>query len=130
MQHPRKWYITIPIPRKNSTGKALVTHSTSTLSGPDANGFRTYTMYLPLGTCCVYGVTYSNGEGLDLEEMLEQDRQKTAKTTTADIYNLQISNDYAHKDGADRHSQVYQRSHRICTQAGLRDANSTDEHEI
>lgn len=31
----------------------LVTHSTSTLSGPDANGFRTYTMYLPLGTCCV-----------------------------------------------------------------------------
>ena len=28
--------------------KPLVTHPTSTLSGPDANGFRTYTMYLPL----------------------------------------------------------------------------------
>ena len=50
----------------------LVTHSTSILSGPDANGFRTYTMYLPLGTCCVYGVTYSNGEGLDLEGELNK----------------------------------------------------------
>lgn len=77
----------------------LVTHSTSTLSGPDANGFRTYTMYLPLGTCCVYGVTYSNGEGLELEKMLNQIDQN-GKNHNSDIYNLQISNDYAHKDGA------------------------------
>ena len=79
--------------------KALVTHATSTLSGPDANGFRTYTMYLPLGTCCVYGVTYSNGEGLNLEEMLNQ-IEHNGQDHNSDIYNLQITNDYAHKNGA------------------------------
>ena len=79
--------------------KALVTHATSTLSGPEANGFRTYTMYLPLGTCCVYGVTYSNGEGLNLEEMLNQ-IEHNGKDHNSDIYNLQITNDYAHKNGA------------------------------
>lgn len=79
--------------------KTLVTHATSTLSGPDANGFRTYTMYLPLGTCCVYGVTYSNGEGLNLEGMLDG-IAKDGKGHNSDIYNLQISNNYAHKNGA------------------------------
>lgn len=79
--------------------KTLVTHATSTLSGPDANGFRTYTMYLPLGTCCVYGVTYSNGEGLNLEGMLDG-IAKDGQNHNSDIYNLQITNDYAHKNGA------------------------------
>lgn len=79
--------------------KTLVTHATSTLSGPDANGFRTYTMYLPLGTCCVYGVTYSNGEGLNLEEILNQ-IEHNGQNHNSDIYNLQITNDYAHKNGA------------------------------
>ena len=79
--------------------KPLVTHATSTLSGPDANGFRTYTMYLPLGTCCVYGVTYSNGEGLNLEGMLDG-IAKDGQNHNSDIYNLQISNDYALKNGA------------------------------
>ena len=79
--------------------KTLVTHATSTLSGPEANGFRTYTMYLPLGTCCVYGVTYSNGEGLNLEEMLNQ-IEHNGQNHNSDIYNLQITNDYAHKNGA------------------------------
>ena len=79
--------------------KALVTHSTSTLSGPDANGFRTYTMYLPLGTCCVYGVTYSNGEGLELEGELNKITED-GTNRNSDIYKLQISNEYAHKDGA------------------------------
>lgn len=77
----------------------LVTHPTSTLSGPDANGFRTYTMYLPLGTCCVYGVTYSSGQGLDLEKMLDG-IAKDGQDHNSDIYDLQISNDYAHKNGA------------------------------
>ena len=76
----------------------LVTHSTSTLSGPDANGFRTYTMYLPLGTCCVYGVTYSKDQGLDLEKMLD-DITKDGQNHNSDIYNLQISNDYAKPSG-------------------------------
>lgn len=79
--------------------KALVTHPTSTLSGPDANGFRTYTMYLPLGTCCVYGVTYSNGEGLDLEGELNRITED-GTNRNSDIYKLQISNEYAHKNGA------------------------------
>ena len=78
--------------------KALVTHATSTLSGPDANGFRTYTMYLPLGTCCIYGVTYSSGQGLDLEKMLD-DITKDEQDHNSDIYNLQISNDYAKPSG-------------------------------
>ena len=77
----------------------LVTHPTSTLSEPDANGFRTYTMYLPLGTCCVYGVTYSSGQGLNLEEMLDG-IAKDGQDHNSDIYDLQISNDYAHKNGA------------------------------
>lgn len=76
----------------------LVTHATSTLSGPDANGFRTYTMYLPLGTCCVYGVTYSSGQRLDLEKMLNG-IAKDGKDHNSDIYNLQISNDYAKPSG-------------------------------
>ncbi|MCW4118893.1 hypothetical protein ONT17_09065 [Prevotella copri] len=76
----------------------LVTHPTSTLSGPDANGFRTYTMYLPLGTCCVYGVTYSSGQRLNLEEMLDG-IAKDGKNHNSDIYNLQISNDYAKPSG-------------------------------
>lgn len=76
----------------------LVTHPTSTLSGPDANGFRTYTMYLPLGTCCVYGVTYSNGEGLDLEGMLDG-IAKDGEDHNSNIYDLQISNDYAKPSG-------------------------------
>ena len=78
--------------------KALVTHATSTLSGPDANGFRTYTMYLPLGTCCVYGVTYSKDQGLNLEKMLD-DITKDGQNHNSDIYNLQISNDYAKPSG-------------------------------
>ena len=78
--------------------KALVTHATSTLSGPDANGFRTYTMYLPLGTCCVYGVTYSKDQGLDLEKMLD-DIKKDGEDHNSDIYDLQISNDYAKPSG-------------------------------
>ena len=78
--------------------KTLVTHATSTLSGPDANGFRTYTMYLPLGTCCVYGVTYSKDQGLDLEGMLDG-IAKDGKDHNSNIYDLQISNDYAKPSG-------------------------------
>lgn len=71
-----------------------VSHYTSTLSPADTNGYHDYTIYLPPGTCCVYGVTYSDGEGLDLEEELSK-IPKDKKDHNADIYNLQISNDYA-----------------------------------
>ena len=71
-----------------------VSHSTSTLSPGDANGYHDYTIYLPPGTCCVYGVTYSKGKGLNLEEELSK-IPKDGKDHNADIYKLQISNDYA-----------------------------------
>lgn len=78
--------------------RTLVTHATSTLSGPDANGFRTYTMYLPLGKCYVYGVTYSSGQGLELESDLDK-IEKDGQDHNSDIYNLQITNDYAKPSG-------------------------------
>lgn len=71
-----------------------VSHYTSTLSPADANGYHDYTIYLPPGTCRVYGVTYSGGKGLDLEKALSE-IAKDGKDHNEDIYNLQISNDYA-----------------------------------
>ena len=71
-----------------------VSHYTSTLSPADTNGYHDYTIYLPPGTCCVYGVTYSGGKGLDLEKALSE-IAKDEKDHNTDIYNLQISNDYA-----------------------------------
>ena len=72
-----------------------VSHYTSTLSPADTNGYHDYTIYLPPGTCCVYGVTYSMGKGLNLEEELSKIPKDGKKGHNADIYNLQISNDYA-----------------------------------
>lgn len=71
-----------------------VSHYTSTLSPADTNGYHDYTIYLPPGTCCVYGVTYSMGKGLNLEEELSK-IPKDGNNHNEDIYNLQISNDYA-----------------------------------
>ena len=71
-----------------------VSHYTSTLSPGDTNGYHDYTIYLPPGTCCVYGVTYSKDKGLNLEEELSK-IPKDGKDHNADIYNLQISNEYA-----------------------------------
>lgn len=73
-----------------------VSHYTSILSPADANGYHDYTIYLPPGICCVYGVTYSGGKGLDLIGELKK-IQKDGDHNT-DIYNLQISNDYAWSD--------------------------------
>ena len=72
-----------------------VSHYTSTLSPADTNGYHDYTIYLPPGTCCVYGVTYSKGKGLNLEEELSKIPKDGKKGHNADIYKLQISNDYA-----------------------------------
>lgn len=71
-----------------------VSHYTSTLSPADANGYHDYTIYLPPGTCYVYGVTYSKDKGLNLEEELSK-IPKDGNNHNEDIYNLQISNDYA-----------------------------------
>lgn len=74
-----------------------VSHYTSTLSPADTNGYHDYTIYLPPGTCCVYGVTYSGGKGLDLIGELKK-IPKDWNDHNTDIYNLQISNDYAWSD--------------------------------
>ena len=74
-----------------------VSHSTSTLSPADTNGYHDYTIYLPPGKCCVYGVTYSGGKGLDLIGELKK-IPKDWNDHNTDIYNLQISNDYAWSD--------------------------------
>ena len=71
-----------------------VSHYTSTLSPADTNGYHDYTIYLPPGICYVYGVTYSDGEGLELEKALSE-IAKDGNNHNEDIYNLQISNDYA-----------------------------------
>ena len=75
--------------------KTPVSHSTSTLSPADTNGYHDYTIYLPPGTCCVYGVTYSKDKGLNLEEELSKIPKDGKKYHNTDIYKLQISNDYA-----------------------------------
>ncbi len=69
-----------------------------TLSKADANGYRQYTRYVPLGTCRVYGVVYSKDQGLDLENLLSNMLKDGADKTTA-VEALPISNEYATKDG-------------------------------
>ena len=71
-----------------------VKHANSTLSPADKNGFHDYQIYLPLGTCCMYGVTYSEGQGLNLETLLSN-IGKDGTDANPSILNLQISNDYA-----------------------------------
>ena len=71
-----------------------VKHATSTLSPADKNGFHDYQIYLPLGTCCMYGVTYSEGQGLNLETLLSN-IGKDGTDANPSILNLQISNNYA-----------------------------------
>ena len=75
-----------------------VKHANSTLSPADKNGFHDYQIYLPLGTCCMYGVTYSEGQGLNLEALLSN-IPKDVNDANPSILNLQISNDYATSGG-------------------------------
>ena len=74
----------------------------SVLSKKDANGYRTYTMYVPMGTVNVYGVTYSvNEKGAAKNNDKLNFNPETAlqgKNTTEDVKELTISNDYAGDD--------------------------------
>ena len=83
--------------KKDFDSKTPISHYTSTLSPADTYGYHDYTIYLPPGTCCVYGVTYSGGKGLDLIGELKK-IQKDGNDHNTDIYKLQISNDYAWSD--------------------------------
>lgn len=84
-------------------GTSTVKHPFSELGPDDGTGLHTYTMYLPLGTIRVYGVTYSNdsnGKGMAFEgtsnlETLLDAINKDGQDHTSAIENLKITNDYA-----------------------------------
>lgn len=77
-----------------------IEHSMSILDAPEKNnGTRAITMYLPVGTVNVYGVTYSKDCGFDLEDSLNK-IEKDGNSHASEIEALQISNDYA-KDKED-----------------------------
>lgn len=91
---PNTWVYYDTFSKEDFDSIMPVSHYTSTLSPADTNGYHDYTIYLPPGNCCVYGVTYSKDKGLNLEEELSK-IPKDGNDHNADIYNLQISNDYA-----------------------------------
>lgn len=84
---------------------AGVEHASATIApvldadGGDT-GYRSYTMYLPMGAVRVYGVTYSSAckSQFDLEAMLSA-IARDGKDHNADIAGLQIANDYATSQG-------------------------------
>ena len=81
--------------RSEFESQEKIEHSMSILEAPEANnGTRAITMYLPVGTVNVYGVTYSDGCGFNLEETLNQ-IAKDGSSHNSEIEALAISNDYA-----------------------------------
>lgn len=78
-----------------------VEHTNSLLSpDTDHDGYHDFTMYLPVGACHVYGITYSEGCGFDPVAVLNA-IDKDGKDHNADIVSMQITNDYA-KDSTDQ----------------------------
>ena len=75
-----------------------VKHKNSILSPADKNGFHDYQIHLPIGTCSMYGVTYSKDQGFDLEALLSN-ITKDGRDANPAVLNLQISNDYATSGG-------------------------------
>lgn len=72
-----------------------VEHTNSVLSpDTDHDGYHDFTMYLPVGDCHVYGITYSEGCGFDPVAVLNA-IAKDGKDHNADITGMQITNDYA-----------------------------------
>lgn len=72
-----------------------IDHAMSTLDAPEGNnGTRAITMYLPVGTVNIYGVTYSDNCGFDLEGTLSK-IAKDGASHNNEMEQLQISNDYA-----------------------------------
>ena len=74
---------------------APVEHTNSVLSpDTDGDGYHDFTMYLPVGDCHVYGITYSEGCGFDPVTVLDA-IAKDGKDHNADITGMLITNDYA-----------------------------------
>lgn len=81
--------------KKEFEEKVEVEHAMSKLDASVGdNGTRSFTMYLPMGTVNVYGVTYSKGVGFELEGELNK-IEKDGKDHNSEIEGLLISNDYA-----------------------------------
>lgn len=72
-----------------------VEHTSSVLSpDTDGDGYHDFTMYLPVGDCHIYGITYTEGCGFDPVAVLNA-IAKDGKDHNADITGMQITNDYA-----------------------------------
>lgn len=82
-----------------------VEHTNSVLSpDTDGDGYHDFTMYLPVGDCHIYGITYTEGCGFDPVAFLN-DIAKDGNDHNADIVSMQITNDYA-KDRTDQVAQM------------------------
>lgn len=82
-----------------------VEHTNSVLSpDTDGDGYHDFTMYLPVGDCHIYGITYTEGCGFDPVAVLN-DIAKDGNDHNADIVSMQITNDYA-KDRTDQVAQM------------------------
>lgn len=72
-----------------------VEHTNSVLSpDTDGDGYHDFTMYLPVGDCHIYGVTYTEGCGFDPVAVLDA-IARDGNDHNADIMSMQITNDYA-----------------------------------
>ena len=72
-----------------------VEHTNSVLSpDTDGDGYHDFTMYLPVGDCHIYGITYTEGCGFNPVAVLDA-IDKDGKDHNADITGMQITNDYA-----------------------------------
>lgn len=69
------------------------------LPDSDNDGYHELMMVLPIGSCRIYGVTYTAGKGFDPVDELKK-ISDDGKDHNGDIIKLQISNDYAKDDGA------------------------------
>lgn len=67
------------------------------LPDSDNDGYHELMMVLPIGSCRIYGVTYTAEIGFDPESELKK-ISDDGKDHNDDILNLQISNDYAGND--------------------------------
>lgn len=81
--------------KKEFDSSTPVEHTNSVLSpDTDGDGYHDFTMYLPVGDCHVYGITYSEGCGFNPVAYLDA-ITKDGKDHNDDITDMQITNDYA-----------------------------------
>lgn len=72
-----------------------VEHTNSVLSpDTDGDGYHDFTMYLPVGDCHIYGITYTEGCGFNPVAVLNA-IARDGNDHNADIVSMQITNDYA-----------------------------------